>query len=547
MCTENMKATDSQWTPQCLLVLLLRLASLTIAESLNCWKNYTLENGRVNWIEGDSTVNSTFEVVCNFGYRMFGPPKIQCLEDGSWSKDTHCHPEDCGDSFGVANGYINWTNAETTFNSSVPVYCNVSYKLKGDDKITCLGNGTWSQNTFCRSAAATTESKEPTDMNLVIPIVAGVVVSIIVLTSVALTLYLKRTRKLCFAKPAEGLHFDQLEMELKVWSKFRPGVVKLKDFSAYIDVLHKDNNKMFSDGFKLLNDRSPYYPTTVAESPSCISKTRYTDILPFDHSRVKLLPIEEVEGSDFINASYVSGYKSSTEYIATQTPLKETINDFWRMVWEQNVDIIVMLSKRFGPKKGSLPRNYSVEKHGTSLVFDQYWPEQVQESVHYGDLEVNMLSESVLSGYITRVMEVKLDTETRIVTQINFLKWPDHGCPRKIWPFLNFVTMVRQYSPQQMVVHCSTGVSRTGTFIAVDRLLQHVRDHDNLDIYSVILDMRHCRCNMVKTEEQFIFVYECLRHFITAEPDYEDDERGSTVLKGNNSYNNIAFEEELTV
>ena len=61
---------------------------------------------------------------------------------------------DCGDSFGVANGYINWTNAETTFNSSVPVYCNVSYKLKGDDKITCLGNGTWSQNTFCRSAGS---------------------------------------------------------------------------------------------------------------------------------------------------------------------------------------------------------------------------------------------------------------------------------------------------------------------------------------------------------------------------------------------------------
>lgn len=434
------------------------------------------------------------------------------MENSTW--DYQGNRTDCGSSYTLANGYINWTGRETTFNHTAPVVCNTGYDIQGAHEIRCSADGSWINDTYCQGSI---------DIVLIIAIVSGVICAVFLLSFVAMMVYLKITRKCCFAPEPKPPHFEELEMEFKVWSKFRPTTVKKEEFPSYVAVLHKDNNRMFSDGFRLLCEQSPSHPTTTAESTACRPKSRFTNILPFDHSRVALAPFDEVEGSDFINANFIPGYSSPGEYIATQSPLLETRNDFWRMIWEQNVDIIVMLAKRVENIKDSLPKNQSIERYSSGQHCDPYWPEKIQTPVYYGDLEVITLSESVLSGYITRVMEVKLGIESRIVTQIHFLKWPDRGCPKQTWPFINFVTMVRHYKPQQLVVHCSTGVSRTGTFIAVDRLLQHVKEHDDIDIYGVILDMRNYRSQMVKTEEQFIFIYECLRHFITLEEDVDHD------------------------
>lgn len=256
-------------------------------------------------------------------------------------------------------------------------------------------------------------------------------------------LFLKRRQTLCFAKNIEEQLFDQQQIELKGTSRFRPIVVKLVDFPSYVDVLHRDSGLLFADGFRMLKEQSPVHPTTVAETQACRPKTRYTNILPFDHSRVKLLPLDDEDGSDFINANYIPGYTSRREYIATQGPLPATKDDFWRMIWEQNVDIIVMLTR-------------CIEKGKRKC--DEYWPEVVQEPVYSGDLIVNVQSESVLSDYIIRVIELKLKKETRVIRQFSYLKWPDMGSPDDSSMLLNFVKTVRQFvnpgNSGPMVVHC---------------------------------------------------------------------------------------------
>ncbi|XP_053398122.1 receptor-type tyrosine-protein phosphatase O-like [Mercenaria mercenaria] len=283
--------------------------------------------------------------------------------------------------------------------------------------------------------------------------------------------------------------------------------------------MHKDSDLLFTDAYKLLKEKSPNHAMKAAEQQCCRPKNRYSNILPFDHSRVKLRKSNHMKGSDYINANYIPGPSSQRDYIATQDAMQTTFNDFWRMIWEQNVDTIVMLTKL-------------VEKGRQKC--DKYWPDR-GEPLFYGDLIVSLQSESNLSDYIIKLFEVKMKEERKMVRHFNYLKWPDIGCPETPELLLEFVKAVRQYIDRERnttsgptVVHCSAGVGRTGTYIAVDYLLQHIRDHDEVDIFSLVLEMRNHRLNMVQTEDQYVFIHECLKSFITTkeeEGDESEDER----------------------
>ncbi|XP_052809524.1 receptor-type tyrosine-protein phosphatase O-like [Mya arenaria] len=292
------------------------------------------------------------------------------------------------------------------------------------------------------------------------------------------------------------------------------GPVKLTEFRAFVEEMHKYSDLLFADAYKNIKEPSPKHPCTVAKSRNCRAKNRYTNSIPYDHSRVKLRASDNVGGSDYINANYIPGYTSPREYIATQGPMQATFDDFWQMVWEQNVDTIVMLTK--------LVENGRIK-------CGKYWPD-VKKPVYYGDMLVSVASESNLSDYMLRIFEIKLNGERRSVCQFAYLKWPDMGCPEFPEMLLEFVEAVKDHNKRQrgtrhrgpMVVHCSAGVGRTGTFIVVDHLLQHIRHHDDIDVYKFVLDMKNHRCNMVQTEDQFIFIHECLKACITSDRNYED-------------------------
>uniref|UniRef100_A0A8C4V0L0 protein-tyrosine-phosphatase n=1 Tax=Falco tinnunculus TaxID=100819 RepID=A0A8C4V0L0_FALTI len=246
----------------------------------------------------------------------------------------------------------------------------------------------------------------------------------------------------------------------------------------------------------------------IALLPENRGKNRYNNILPYDTSRVKLSNVDDDPCSDYINASYIPGNNFRREYIATQGPLPGTKDEFWKMAWEQNVHNVVMVTQ-------------CVEKGRVKC--DHYWPLD-QDSLYYGDLIVEMLSESVLPEWTIREFKIcseeQLDS-TRLIRHFHYTVWPDHGVPETTQSLILFVRTVRDYinrTPDTgpTIVHCSAGVGRTGTFIALDRILQQLDSKDTVDIYAAVHDLRLHRVHMVQTECQYVYLHQCVRDVLRA-------------------------------
>ncbi|XP_043964289.1 receptor-type tyrosine-protein phosphatase O isoform X1 [Gambusia affinis] len=275
--------------------------------------------------------------------------------------------------------------------------------------------------------------------------------------------------------------------------------VQLDDFEAFFKDMSKDSAYKFSLQFEELKSVGLDLTHDAADLLVNRPKNRYTNILPYDFSRVKLVSMHNDEGADYINANYIPGYRHSKEYIATQGPLPETRNDFWKMVLQQKSPIIVMLTQCNERRR---------------VKCDHYWP-FTDEPVMYGDISVEMLSEEGSPEWIIRKFRLGYADETLDVLHLNYTSWPDHGVPtvNAIESILQFVHIVRQQADRTkdpIIVHCSAGVGRTGTFMALDRLMQHIREHEFVDILGMVSDMRSHRLSMVQTEEQYVFIHQCV-------------------------------------
>ncbi|XP_060885217.1 receptor-type tyrosine-protein phosphatase O isoform X1 [Labrus mixtus] len=275
--------------------------------------------------------------------------------------------------------------------------------------------------------------------------------------------------------------------------------VQLDDFDAYFKEMSKDSAYKFSLQFEELKSVGLDLSHDAADLPINRPKNRYTNILPYDFSRVKLISMHNDEGSDYINANYIPGYKHAKEYIATQGPLPETRNDFWKMVLQQKSPIIVMLTQCNERRR---------------VKCDHYWP-FTDEPVMYGEISAEMLSETESPEWIIRKIRLGYADESQDILHLNYTSWPDHGVPtvNAIESILQFVHIVRQQANRTkdpIIVHCSAGVGRTGTFIALDRLMQHIREHEFADILGMVSEMRSHRLSMVQTEEQYVFIHQCV-------------------------------------
>ncbi|KAM4036979.1 receptor-type tyrosine-protein phosphatase O isoform 2-T2 [Anomaloglossus baeobatrachus] len=276
--------------------------------------------------------------------------------------------------------------------------------------------------------------------------------------------------------------------------------VQLDDFESYIVDMAKDSDYKFSLQFEELKMIGLDIPHSAADLPVNRSKNRYTNILPYDFSRVKLITTEEEDSANYINANFIPGYNSSQEYIATQGPLPDTRNDFWKMILQQKSQAIVMLTQCNEKRR---------------IKCDHYWP-FTAEPVSYGDIAVEMVSEEEQPDWAFRVFRISHVDEAQHVMHFNFTAWPDHGVPAAsaAESILQFVYMVRQKAAKTkgpITVHCSAGVGRTGTFIALDCLMQHIRDHEFVDVLGLVGELRSYRMCMVQTEEQFIFLHHCIQ------------------------------------
>ncbi|XP_046581107.1 receptor-type tyrosine-protein phosphatase alpha-like isoform X2 [Haliotis rubra] len=226
-------------------------------------------------------------------------------------------------------------------------------------------------------------------------------------------------------------------------------------------------------------------------------KNRFADIFAYDCSRV-VLQRGDSSDSDYINANFITGYNHKQRaYIAAQGPNVQSLDDFWLMIWQQDVRCIVMLTNL---------------RENNKRKCEKYWPNEGSRE-RYGDVDVSCTCEDVMSTYVVRFLQTSLHTvtktkETRRIVQYHFTTWPDHGVPSapslvQFWQQVKDETS----SNRPLLVHCSAGVGRTGTFIGLDALMERCKVESTVNVFSFVSSMRGERISTVQTRRQYTFLH----------------------------------------
>nr|CAG4649956.1 EOG090X01LO [Sida crystallina] len=244
-------------------------------------------------------------------------------------------------------------------------------------------------------------------------------------------------------------------------------------------------------------EAEPSTSTLIASKPENMGKNRYPDVLPYDHSRVVLGSLANATGSDYINASSIADHDPRhPAYIAAQAPVEDSAADFWQLVWEQGSVVLVLLTK--------------LTENGQEMCY-RYWPEEGSQLYHI--YEVHLVSEHIwCDDYLVRSFYLKniRSGETRTVTQFHFLSWPQNGVPLSTKALLEFRRKVnKSYRGRScpIVVHCSDGAGRSGTYCLIDMVLHRMaKGAREIDIAATLEHLRDQRPEAVRTKQQFEFV-----------------------------------------
>eukprot|EP01115_Flamella_aegyptia_P004165 TRINITY_DN1820_c0_g5_i1.p1 TRINITY_DN1820_c0_g5~~TRINITY_DN1820_c0_g5_i1.p1 ORF type:complete len:380 (-),score=66.64 TRINITY_DN1820_c0_g5_i1:136-1275(-) len=238
------------------------------------------------------------------------------------------------------------------------------------------------------------------------------------------------------------------------------------------------------------------------------TKNRYPDVLPYEENRVVLSSSE----NDYINASLIPGKNGN--YISCQAPLPHTFADFWLMIWEYVVPVVVMLTKFLEKRR--------VKAHC-------YWPGNVGDCVSFNDISVQLLEVCEDNNVVVRKFQLSRNEETRTVVHIHYTEWPDFGIPKTSDQFISVLSLIEEHrynidkEPHNIVVHCSAGIGRAGTLIAIHNYCEIKKMELDVKIKDMVDDMRKCRMGMVQTKEQYTFIYkviEDLGYFSNEEQDF---------------------------
>ncbi|XP_062577808.1 receptor-type tyrosine-protein phosphatase epsilon-like [Saccostrea cucullata] len=269
--------------------------------------------------------------------------------------------------------------------------------------------------------------------------------------------------------------------------------IRVGSISTVIKTKSRDSFRIFLKEFKDI----PYgeqssIPCTVAKEPRNKSRNRFKTTFPYDHSRVIL----ESPENDYINANFIRDIDGNRRYIASQGPKPNTVADHWLMIWQENVTVIIMLTNLV---------------EGGKKKCDKYWPDLGEETT-YGNIDVRLLKEKQYAYYIIRHLQVRRNSEstTRHVIQMHYTHWPDHGVPDPVdlMIFHKHVARIEEKSKSSFVlVHCSAGIGRTGTFLALNELYRCGSSNGTFNAVDYVKMMREDRMNMIQNVDQYVCLH----------------------------------------
>ncbi|XP_065061123.1 tyrosine-protein phosphatase corkscrew-like isoform X1 [Rhopilema esculentum] len=285
----------------------------------------------------------------------------------------------------------------------------------------------------------------------------------------------------------------------------------------------KKSDSVMKAEFERLQQLDRANPASKKEGrrPENKTKNRYKNILPFDHTRVKLRTGKpHIVGSDYINANYIEDDVTGKIYIASQGCMQSILNDFWQMIYQENSRIIIMLTNE-------------VEKGKIKCI--RYWPDK-GSIMFCGDKTVANVSERSTRDYIIRELHVSRNNDDephsgpakppRKIFFYQYTEWPDHGVPTDPGSLLQMLQDADNKEkssfekPGCPIIHCSAGIGRTGTVVCVDMLINQLRLKGNLnsiDVPGTVEKVRMQRSGMVQTELQYKFIYSVLNYYTEVE------------------------------
>nr|XP_039324861.1 tyrosine-protein phosphatase non-receptor type 9 isoform X2 [Saimiri boliviensis boliviensis] len=296
-----------------------------------------------------------------------------------------------------------------------------------------------------------------------------------------------------------------------------PHAMTIQELVDYVNARQKQG---IYEEYEDIRRENPVGTFHCSMSPGNLEKNRYGDVPCLDQTRVKLTKRSGHTQTDYINASFMDGYKQKNAYIGTQGPLENTYRDFWLMVWEQKVLVIVMTT-RF--------------EEGGRRKCGQYWPLEKDSRIRFGFLTVTNLGVENMNHYKKTTLEIHNTEERqkRQVTHFQFLSWPDYGVPSSAASLIDFLRVVRnqqslavsnmgarskgQCPEPPIVVHCSAGIGRTGTFCSLDICLAQLEELGTLNVFQTVSRMRTQRAFSIQTPEQYYFCYKAILEFAEKE------------------------------
>jgi len=258
-----------------------------------------------------------------------------------------------------------------------------------------------------------------------------------------------------------------------------------------------------SKEFLELKSSIRFEPGPISQLPLNRGKNRYINILPNEPTRVRLQGLP----NDFINANRVT-FNSGNKYIATQAPLPGTKEDFWYMIWQEKVSLIVMLTKL-------------VENGKTKS--DHYWPFDQQKEEACEGISIEMSDEIINAHWTERTFYLSNDETSRKIKQIQLTTWSETELPDDI-QFYQFLRHVKEEQTilensagdeNPVVVHCSDGSLRTGLYICADQLLLQAEKESYFDILNLVHKTKLSRNFVIQHESQYKFLYDFVRNILS--------------------------------